>query len=995
MLTVEGDGAGLTVATRAVWAKSRIDERGELTAWLPLHEHLADAADAAELLWDRWMGEQRRRVIEVAVGDPEQARRLAIFLAAVHDVGKATLPFAAKVPRLGDQMVAHAFTFPFRPTADDQRALPHGLAGQIIVERYLCNRGWARAAASQLGSVVGGHHGIPPSLGQVQHARTRSDLLGDDVWLRAQDELLDAAVRRSGVDLDALRARGLGSPALVLLTGLVIVADWLASNETLFPLARPEAQLPSRTGRAEAAWRRIDLPEPWVAQDSGADAGRLLAGRFGLLDGARSVQAAAVDAARGCDVPGVLVIEAPMGEGKTEAALLAAEILAARSGASGVLDALPTQATSNAMFARVLDWLGALPDAAVSHEARRRHAVVLAHGKAGLDATFRRLRTESRSTGIGVDEILDSVDLARRQEGASIDAYVHGWMTSPKKTPLADFMVATVDQLLFLALQARHLALRHLGLAGKVVIVDEVHAYDAYMGVYLRRALEWLGAYGCPVVLLSATLPAATRSQLLEAYRSGVAAMRPDDGARDEPESMFPTWSAPMAEDRPDEGTGARARTADDEPLAYPAVWALNDGEPVAEPVPSTARSSSVRLELAPDGLDTLVDLLDRALAEGGCALVVRNTVGRAQETFEHLVRRWGEHAVTLAHSRFLACDRAALDARLLEMFGPPGGDRQERHRPERHVVVATQVAEQSLDVDFDLLVTDLAPIDLVLQRMGRLHRHDRERPSRLTSPRCVVVGVDDWSSGPPEPVKGSQAVYGRFTLLQAAALLVGRAASCGTIRIPDDVAPWVAQAYGEADLGPAAWSDVVAAARREHDARAIEKEAQANSFRVQAPAGGVRSLNGWLDRSPGDVDESTQGKAQVRDSADSLEVLLLARDRHGVVRLPAWARLGDHAGQPVPVDSEPSNEQAVAIASCALRLPSSQSVGARGDALIDELGARWFFAAWQKVPELRGQLVMVLDEQPDGTLAGDVATRHFAYDPRTGLKVRSKTAEA
>lgn len=234
MLTVEGDGAGLTVATRAVWAKSRIDERGELTAWLPLHEHLADAADAAELLWDRWMGEQRRRVIEVAVGDPEQARRLAIFLAAVHDVGKATLPFAAKVPRLGDQMVAHGFTFPFRPTADDQRALPHGLAGQIIVERYLCNRGWARAAASQLGSVVGGHHGIPPSLGQVQHARTRSDLLGDDVWLRAQDELLDAAVRRSGVDLDALRARGLGSPALVLLTGLVIVADWLASNETLF-----------------------------------------------------------------------------------------------------------------------------------------------------------------------------------------------------------------------------------------------------------------------------------------------------------------------------------------------------------------------------------------------------------------------------------------------------------------------------------------------------------------------------------------------------------------------------------------------------------------------------------------------------------------------------------------------------------------------------------------------------------------------------------------
>jgi len=981
VMSDERNGTG-GARTPWVWAKSRMDQHGRVTEWLPLHEHLADSADAAELLWDRWLGDQRRAVIASGVGGVQDARRLAIFLAGVHDVGKATPPFAVKVPELAELMRYHGFPLTLAPTREDQRRLPHGLAGQVILERYLQRRGWGRFAASQLGSVVGGHHGVPPGLTELEHARSRDYLLGDDAWLEAQEELIDAAVRRSGVDLDLLRDRGFGTPALVLLTGLVIVADWLASDAELFPLAHPESQLRSRHGRAQRAWERIRLPEPWVARDEGDSADELAAVRFGLTGGARPVQAAAIELARRCDVPGIMVIEAPMGEGKTEAALLAAEILAARSGASGIVDALPTQATTNAMFTRVLSWLGRVPDASVAEEAQ--HAVALAHGKARLDPAFRRLRAVSRARGIGIDEELQSVDRSRRQTGSSIDAFVHHWMTSRKKTPLADFLVATVDQVLFLALQARHLALRHLGLAGKVVIIDEVHAYDAYMSVYLHRALEWLGAYGCPVVLLSATLPSGARSRLVEAYQRGVEAMRPTVPDVEPVEAMFPVWTQPEPSREP--GPEEELAPAHPQSSAYPVVWSVMDGVAKGEGVPASGRGAHVEVELAPDDAASLDAILDEALVEGGCVLVIRNTVQRAQETYRHLVGRFGDGDVTLAHSRFMACDRAGLDAGLVRRFGPPSGDPGEGTRPWRHVVVATQVVEQSLDVDFDLLVTDLAPADLVLQRIGRLHRHPRSRPPRLESPRCFIVGVRDWRAEPPVPDEGSQKVYGSWALLQAAALLLERSHEGGVIEIPEDIAPWVEQAYGSVDLGPASWGSALGDARKEHEAKVIVKESAATVFRLGEPMAGMEPLTNWLGRSAGDADESVKGSAQVRDTEDSIEVLLLARDEHAAVRIPEWID-DDLHGHPIPMDVEPDAAFADAIASCALRLPAAASRGARGDAVIAALD-KWYVEAWQRSPLLRGQLVMVLDEQPDGSLSGDVGGQRFTYDQRHGLKV-------
>ncbi|MEJ3745577.1 hypothetical protein WEI85_20085 [Actinomycetes bacterium KLBMP 9797] len=186
------------------------------------------------------------------------------------------------------------------------------------------------------------------------------------------------------------------------------------------------------------------------------------------------------------------------------------------------------------------------------------------------------------------------------------------------------------------------------------------------------------------------------------------------------------------------------------------------------------------------DDLDALTGLLREEITPGGRALVVRNTVRRVQETAQHLREQIGNQIpILVAHSRFLAPDRAMNDPWLLDRFGPPG---KATSRPERYIVVASQVVESSLDIDFELLVTDLAPIDLLLQRMRRLHRHARTRPNRLTRARCLITGVD-WSPTPTRPVQGSGIVYSEATLLRSAAVLWPHLDAGGRpVELPTDI---------------------------------------------------------------------------------------------------------------------------------------------------------------------------------------------------------------
>ena len=965
-MTMSSPVARLSPAAASVWAKSTKDQIG----WLPLWRHLTDAAGVAGRLWDEWLPLAVRRLISRSLPDGDaDGRRLLVWLACIHDIGKATPAFATQVPYLTGRMRRAGLDIPDNIPSHDRKLVPHAFTGQLLLEQWLVEtHQWPLAAARQIAVVVGAHHGVPPTLFELETARDHESYLGlakeQETWRRVHRELLDWAVDRWRVweRLPAWRDVKLPPPVQVLLSGAVIVADWVASNEKLFPYHPDTLHSPTRL---DDAWAELDLPTPWQAVPVTESVDSLFRSRFQLDPGQAPypVQTAAVQTALGMTDPGLMIIEAPMGEGKTEAALAAAEVMAAATGAGGCFIALPTRATSDAMFNRVLSWLGRVPDA---DRERGALAVGLAHGKARFHKDFENLMRTGRSVEIDIDGEQGIRDLA-----------AHQWLSGRKKALLSSFVVGTIDQLLFAALKSRHLALRHLGLAGKVVIIDEAHAYDVYMSQYLDRVLEWLAAYRVPTVVLSATLPGRRRKEMIQAYEQGRQPARPR-GKRQA------SWRAAVSPDTTTDSTPDLYERLEGD-IGYPVVTATAvPGHPSVTVTEPSGRRIEVTLERMEDDLPTLADRLRIELTDGGCVLVIRNTVRRVQETAEYLRQALGDVPVTVAHSRFLAPDRAAKDELLRTTFGPPEqSDGRSETRPTTHVVVASQVAEQSLDIDFDLLVTDVAPVDLLLQRMGRLHRHQRGegqrwRPPRLRQARCLLTGTD-WVTIPPTPIAGSIRVYDRHSLLRALAVLMPYLEDEQLICLPDDIAPLVQSAYGSGQVGPPEWQEVMQEAYEQHRKRQRKKRDEAQVFRLDGIGQEGKPILGWLAAGVGDVDDDLKGRQQVRDTvAESLEVIVLIRGSGDTLILPPW--LEDYGGAEVPTAHEPPHKLAKAIAACTLALPAQLCTREA----ISELEESIDLSAWRQNRLLSGELVLVLDQNGFAFLAG----HDLHYDPAEGLRV-------
>lgn len=923
----------------AVWAK--IDRDNDLPLSLP--QHLLDTAQTAALVWDEFLPQPVRLHVAKVAGGDEQARTLAIFLAGVHDIGKASPAFEIQgTPHLISACEMAGLEIDPR-LKRDRKLLPHGLAGQIVLEQWLEeHHHWTRKHARTYASVVGGHHGLFPEQNQLNTGHAVPHLLGTNGWKGVREHLLTQMSDGTGATdyLKGWSQRSLPRTVQILLTACVIVSDWIASNTNLF---RIDLEDEERQTRARDAWQQLNLPQPWIAVDDGSDADELLASRFGLTGTvrARPVQLAALELCEKTSLPGLFIIEAPMGSGKTEAGLLLAEQLAIRLGVGGLIFALPSMATSDAMFSRTQTWLGHLPDAA-----RNQQSVFLAHSKAHLNEEFGAIPRSSRFADVEAD--------ATKQHDTT--ALVHDWLTGRKKGVLSNFVIGTIDQVLFTALKSKHLALRHLGLAGKVVIIDEVHAADHYMAVYLDRTLEWLGAYSVPVILLSATLPGARRKAMTKAYDVG-------RGVYVEPPFV-----------RPGRGQAALPATTSYDALAthtgYPLLTATSSDIPIVEVINDSGHRSTVQVApLDDDGL-AIKTLLDLKLADGGCAVVIHNTVSRAQETYELLRASYGDK-VTLIHSRFVATDRMIREDRLRRQFGPPT---ERTTRPERHIVVATQVVEQSLDVDFDLMITDIAPVDLVLQRSGRLHRHLRDRrPHALREPSLFVIGVQDWSAAVPEPDRGAIAVYGADALLRSLAVL--NVPSQPLIQIPNDIPLLVQAAYAATCPVPNGWEQAMEDARAIAEHAQTERRKRAETYLIGSPIG--TDLTGWTADVSTDLTNAARGHAAVRDGQESLEVIVVQRRADG--QIYRWGASGDEP--PVPTEYEPPWRVAHRVAASTLRLAPALTQPYQIDHTLDDL-ERTRFEGWQASSWLREQLVLVLDETCQASLAGF----HISYDDELGL---------
>lgn len=839
--SVRDDRVALSDGAKALWGKTnRIDD----SEWLPLYVHMVDSAAMASKIWDTWVPQGTKAVIVGDLGNDEVlARKLMIFMAGIHDIGKATPVFQAKSITFGPEAGSFAWKaeragLPMIAGLRGTNHPTHPIAGEIILEGYLLRvRGWERKAARQYACVVGGHHGTPPDKSKIDEEKNRKTNVGLDseAWVSTQDELIDFVANIAGIEekeWEDLSERRFSVQSAVLMTGLVIMADWIASNsdEDMFPLVRTEPwadededfffsesgeedDIQSWSGlriRADRAWSCVQLPHAWVPEGIPSSCQDLFATRFTLPEGAkvRPVQEEAVRIARDTRQPGLMVIEAPMGEGKTEAALAAAEILAQRTGRGGVCVALPTMATTDAMFTRVRRWLEALPSCDFDNE----KTVWLAHGKAQLNNDFRGIIAAShrRFSSVDQDDVKQESSQNRKKKQIDVppETVVSDWLWGRKKGALANFLVCTVDQVLMSALQMKHVVLRQLAMANKVVIIDECHAYDAYMQEYLKMALEWLGGYRTPVILLSATLPECQRNAMVEAYLKGWCDTEPRKAskvsileqlrARNASNTHHINHTA-NSEMSCEKGTAEKLRLISN---AYPLLTYTDGHETKHADVKPSGRSMKVQCRLVDDDDTALLDLMDALLVDGGCIGVICDTVGRAQHAAELLGNHCGRDCVRLTHSRFMDIDRMSNERELRDLLGPDATIGNGK-RPGKLVVVGTQVLEQSLDIDFDALVTDIAPVDLIMQRLGRVHRHRRgdgecDRPVSLQTATCYIRGVEAWNNEGPKFSRGADSVYDAAALMESLAVLdlTAAGASCAQ-QLPQDIARTVRSAYG------------------------------------------------------------------------------------------------------------------------------------------------------------------------------------------------------
>ena len=655
---------GLTTAARSVWAKSG-DPAGH-----GLLAHMLDVAAVAERLLLREPPGSLVRATAALHLPASNACRVIATCVGLHDIGKAIAGFQDKWPQGRDADVAAGLPFPPRLLAADQ----HDLASAHELRQLLqpCFGDLAPALAG----AVAAHHGHFFDSKKIADARRP---LEPGAWIETRAEIFSNYLStllpgRSAAPLCA-GAESPGLPSLAWLAGLTSVADWIGSNTDWFPPGERAASLVDHHALslqlADTALDAIGWPPHQALQPGAAHTDELIeriVGQPGLT--ARPLQTAADDLLQSADAPVLLIVEAPMGEGKTELALLAHLRLQARLGHRGLYLALPTQATGNAMFDRSLVFLRAFG-------AGQRLDLQLAHGGALLDDRLIELRGIHGETG---DSVRSSA-----------------WFSQRKRPLLSPYGVGTIDQALFATLNVKHHFVRLWGLSNRVVVLDEVHAYDTYTGGLIEALLRWLKALGCSVVLMSATLPRRKRDALLQSW-------------------------------------GASAAAAPE--LPYPRLLMVC-GDQVLGQTCASRQQAPIALAALGEDLEGVAALAARLLAQGGCGAVVVNTVDRAQKLYLALRALVAQpQQLMLFHARFPADERSAHEQAVLAVFG------KQAARPSHALLVATQVVEQSLDIDFDFLISDLAPVDLLLQRAGRLHRHERQRPPAHQQARLTVAGL-------------------------------------------------------------------------------------------------------------------------------------------------------------------------------------------------------------------------------------------------------------
>lgn len=836
---------------RYLWAKTDKYNRQSYIIH-PLICHLVDIAQVVCALWDNALPEVTRHYFaETLQVDEATARRWLAFLAGLHDIGKATVAFQASCqekykPQVLAVLQNKGFAFP--PIS--AKAHSHGNMSTVaLTELFVTQLDWEPSLARKIAAAVGGHHGAWPSNGTFIRVKRSTDQLGQGIWEEARSGLFVALAKIMGIEdfttLSLPQEKESLNTFCLLLAGLTSFTDWMGSmdkdyfrfvacDENLGDYAE-QSYAQARKALQELGWTnwtppRGILPFPELFEGKAP----------------RPLQEVVISMVEQKEAtpPALVIIEVPMGEGKTEAAWYLADSWLALHQQRGIYVAMPTQATGNEMHKRVTKFIQQrYPGQAI--------ATLLLHGDALWNEEMHKLR---------FGEIGDD---GKKTIGA------YAWFLSNKKRSLlSPFGVGTVDQTLMAAMQTQHFFVRLFGLSHKTVIFDEVHAYDTYMNELFQRLLTWLAKMGTSVILLSATLPNKTRRQLIEAYT---------------------------------------CHTFDKE-VVYPAItWA---GPGIEGEVIRVKSSTQSDISLHWLELDKLIEYLREAMREGGYVAIICNTVDHVQALYqivkdENLVPT--EDDLIVFHARFPFYLRRKLESLVVNRFGQkrPAG------QPDGAIVIATQVIEQSLDLDFDLMLTALAPIDFILQRLGRLHRHERPRPAPLQAPTLVIFKPSLVNDIPH--FGNDQEIYSHYILLRSYLAVNLTMRSGAKIAIPGQIQNLIEQVYSDElneDNLSDAWKEALQQAKEKQENKELSLKAEARKRLISGPTKDELLFESSFEME--DEDESLQEYLHYFTRSTRPSVILVC-----LHQMDAVVALDPEGKEVIDLDTQPDWETARQLAGC------------------------------------------------------------------------------
>ena len=732
------------------WGKANNSENQNLVSYHLLVYHCLDVAAVGHVLLQKDK-HLLKQFSEITGLSDEVAIDLITFYLSIHDIGKFSDRFqnlrpdifeqmrgrtCDKVPNVRhDTMGYHLWDSVWSPLWDYN--LLHLEQGANISKtdwRYILIP-WVQA--------VTGHHGKPPLLddnGMTIHVKnlfTDENIIMAQSFVKEVAELLIPDKSKTLLisydeDMEDLFKR-----SSWLLAGLVIVSDWIGSN----------SEYCSEPKSLDYYWNKIALPKAEEAINKAGVLPSAISSKTGMgalfpeIDSPSPLQSH-VSTCELADGPQMFMLEEVTGSGKTEAALCLAHRLMEKGLAEGLFVALPTMATANAMYERLVE------SYRLMFSAEATPSLVLAHSARHLSDTFRH------SIGLEHPRIEGVYD--RDEEPAS--AQCTEWLAdNRKKALLADVGVGTIDQGLMAVLPSKHQSLRLLGLSRHVLIIDEVHAYDSYMHTLLCTLLRFHAALGGSAILLSATLPIKQRQELVNSFSEGLEGKK----------HKLNDNSYPLI-------THSTANYLSETPLA------IREG---------TRRKVTVKFIEDISAVQTsLVD----AAENGGCACWIRNTVDDAVDAYNSLSTKLCSENVLLFHALFAMGDRQRIEKKVLDTFGKKSDNATRKGK----ILVATQVVEQSLDLDFDYMVSDLAPMDLIIQRAGRLHRHSRKERSgtailRIYAPLLTDNPTENWYK---DVFSKASYVYPSHGQLWLTARLLSEH---GELVMPDDARNFIESVFG------------------------------------------------------------------------------------------------------------------------------------------------------------------------------------------------------